>query len=197
MINAAKFRIMDICGITSQGPLQVGIKDFTWARDMHFWQPTYWKTVLSQSLASHIALIATEHSLNYTIEMEGDGIEENYIHEWDHGLSGPQDHITFVGRHKAFYNPNLAAAANAYLLDLHARHVKYGFTHIVNFVADTLGIHLHDKDNRLICSELPRVIFKQFKIIYPPAWDNLCSPMSWQIWQDPDFTIIPASEFYK
>jgi len=170
MIRVGCFRVGDVVGTTSLSPLACIIKARTWG----------WRKMFDQGLCNHIATVVTEHGLLYFMEMLGKGIHETDIHEYDH--FAPRDHICWVGRHPAMDDPAKRMCYNNYMLDLHARHIKYGYEDIANFITEEVGIHLKDKQDTLICSELPRVGFKRFGIPYPVNWDKECAPSDWQQW---------------
>jgi hypothetical protein len=170
MIHVERLQIGDIVGTTSLSPLACAIKLKTWG----------WRKMFNQGLCNHIATVVSEHSLNYFMEMLGKGIHETDINEYDH--SAPRDHICFVGRHHAFDDCVTRERYNDYILQLHAKHIKYGYEDIANFIFEDVGIRLKDKQETLICSELPRSGFKKFGISYPSNWDKDCAPSDWQQW---------------
>jgi hypothetical protein len=172
MIHVDKLRIGDVVGTTDLSFLSSMIKLRTWG----------WCSMLSQSKCSHIATVVQEHGLFYLMEMEGKGITESDVNKYDH--SPPRAHICFVGRHPVFNRMAIQLQYNDYMLLLHEKHVKYGFEDIANFVLEEVGIRLHDKQDTLICSELPRVGFAKCGIPYPQAWEKDCSPENWQVWPD-------------
>ena len=172
MIKVQNLQVGDIVGTTSLSALSIGIKIRTWG----------WRKAFDQTKASHIATVVSEHTLSYFMEMLAKGIHETDINEYDH--SAPRQHICFVGRHRAFENPQTQAMYNSIMLELHARHVKYGYEDLANFILEKVGIRLKDKQDTLICSELPRVGFKHCGIPYPSTWDKECAPSDWQQWVD-------------
>lgn len=179
-LNPEAFRIGDVVGTTSLSALSAAIKIKTWG----------WRYAFAQSRSSHIATVTTEHTLNYFMEMLGKGIHQTDINEY--GSSGPSAHVVFVGRHKAFDNDSVRTTYNNYMLALHARHIKYGYEDIANFILGDVGIRLKDKQDTLICSELTRAGYAKVGIPFPTAWEKNCSPADWQRWVDPSYEIIPV-----
>jgi hypothetical protein len=172
MIKVQNLRIGDIVGTTSLSALSIGIKIRTWG----------WRKAFAQDRSSHIATVVSEHTLFYFMEMLAQGIHETDVNEYDH--SAPRQHIAFVGRHRAFESEATQKTYNDFMLELHARGIKYGYEDLANFILEKIGIHLKDKQETLICSELPRAGFKYCGIPYPSAWDKDCSPADWQQWVD-------------
>jgi hypothetical protein len=180
MINVQNLRIGDVCGTTSLNPLTMMIKWNTWGK----------RYIFDQTKASHVTTVVTEHGLNYFMEMLSKGIHQTDINEYDH--SKPFPHICFVGRHSAFEDIGIRNHYNEIMLELHEKHVKYGWEDLINFVLVKYGLQIKDNPNRNICSVLPRIGFKHVGISYPYKWDIMpyCSPMDWQLYKDPRFTDI-------
>lgn len=167
MIKVENLRPGDIVGVTSGSPLATVIKLRTWG----------WKHAFDQTKASHIAVVVDRgQGLLYLAEMLSNGLDLNEIHEYDH--TPPRSHICFVGRLPALDNLELRSKFNAFILEAHARKVKYGFEDLLKF----LNIPLKDNQNTWICSELPREDCKKQAITYPNTWDKNCAPADWQRW---------------
>jgi len=178
-MNIRNFQIGDIVGTTSLAPWTMAIKGKTWG----------WRYIFSQTKSSHIATVCGEHRLFYFMEMLGKGIHQTDIHDYDN--RAPKSHVCFVGRHKAFDDPVIREKYNEFMLDLHERRVKYGWDDIENHILVKLGIQIHDKEDTLICNELPKVGFAWCKIPYPKEWDSpTFAPMHWQVYKNPLFTDV-------
>jgi len=179
MIKVQNLRIGDIVGTTSLAPWTWFIKGKTWG----------WTSIFSQGKCNHIATVCGEHRLVYFMEMIGRGIHQTDIHDYDNRI--PMSHVCFVGRHKAFDDPNVREKYNDYMLTLHEHRVKYGWDDIKNHIFNTIGIHIRDKEETLICNELPRVGFAYCGIPYPKEWDSArFAPIDWQIWKDSNYINI-------
>ena len=172
MIRINKLMVGDIIGTTSGSPLAMIIKARTWG----------WRKMFSQKHSSHIAVVVDRgHGLLYFAEMLAGGIALTNIQEYNN--RAPRQHICFVGRH-----PTVASSAmkrgiiSDQILYLHSRKVKYGFDDLFDYLTESFGIHIPDKESTLICSELPRVGFKKADVETPSAWDEKCSPQDWQSW---------------
>lgn len=173
MINISKLEIGDIIGTTSGSPVATLIKIKTWG----------WRRAFSQQHSSHIATVVNRgHGLLYLAEMLPGGIELTNIHEYDN--KAPRQHFCWVGRHPAFGSEEVKLKYNNLILALHSRKVRYGYDDLINYISEGIGIHLKDREDRIICSELPRVGFKGCSIPYPSNWEGKCSPMDWQCWVD-------------
>jgi hypothetical protein len=172
MINLSALQIGDIIGTTSGSPLATLIKLNTWG----------WRFMFSQKKASHIATVVDRgHGLYYFAEMQASGIALTEIHAYCNVV--PMQHVCWVGRNPELNNLGTQVKYNNAILALHARRVKYGYDDLFDYITERVGIHIRDKENRIICSELPRVAYKQIGISYPPSWEGKCSPMDWQEWE--------------
>jgi len=174
MIKINNLEVGDIIGTTSGTPLASLIKLKTWG----------WRNAFAQNKSSHIAVVVDRgHGLLYFAEMLSSGIALTEIHDYDH--SAPRQHICYVGRHPLIANnEELRNTFNKTVLELHARKVKYGYDDLFDYCTETIGIKLRDKEDTLICSELPRVAFKACGIHYPVNWEGKCSPKDWQCFAD-------------
>ena len=174
MINFKNLRVGDIVGTTSGSPLACLIRLNTWG----------WKYFFTQSKASHIAVVVDRGGgLLYLCEMLASGIAFTSLDAYD--CKAPKQHFTFVGRHPALDDDSMRARFNLCAIELHAQHIKYGFDDLADYITDRVGIHIKEKENRIICSELPRVIFETIGVPYPAQWKGKCSPMDWQMFLPP------------
>jgi hypothetical protein len=160
-------RIGDIVGTTSGAPIACAIH----------WRLWGWRNMFRQDLPNHIAIVVNRsHGLLYLAEMLGKGIALTEIHEYEQ--RAPLQHVCFVGRHAALNEASTQVKLNNYLLEAHARKVKYGYEGLLLF----LNLKVKDDPARLICSELAREAFRIARIPFPRPWEENCSPRDWWEW---------------
>ena len=173
MIKIDKLKVGDIVCTTSASPIAVAIKIKLWG----------WRNCFNEKLANHTGIICRRSnysSLLYIAEMLSDGLNYTALSEYDH--KHPRNHFVFVGRHPKMDGFRLSKECmiNHFISNAHDAYIKYGYEDLLHF----LNSKVKDNPNTLICSELPREVFRDCGITYPKQWDIDCSPKDWQTWVD-------------
>lgn len=129
--------------------------------------------LFSTRISTHIVVACESHGLMYGMEMGPRKIRMVDLREYENGRFG--NHIVFVGRHVDM-TPDKAFMAWSWLHDAHAKSIKYDHVELLKF----LNLPVTDDPDRLICSGLPRELFRAQRLRYDPAFDVKVSPLNWQ-----------------
>lgn len=203
-IDPRKLRVGDIFGTTSFSVVGWGIRLMTWGGKKAF-------CLDEASHAGVIAdrgaglLYACEMQPTKVVTLYRDKVTKEYVslngmradssYEAIKGRSGlclselsgyvntqMRPHFVYVGRHPAFNDKTRRDKVNDFMLDTHAKGVKYGFEDILRFLPGLSWVK--DKPSTLICSEWTREILRVAEIKYPSKWDDDVSPKDLQEWPE-------------
>jgi hypothetical protein len=129
------------------------------------------------NLSTHICMVAdVGQGVLQWIEMAPPTIRSKPLSEYDNGAWG--EHIVFVGDPFAGKSEGDRMRANDWLLHSWSLRINYNIEELFRFWDDTLP----DDQSKIVCSDLPRNMYRYMQMDYPHEWDDLCSPYNWQAW---------------
>jgi hypothetical protein len=186
MIRSDLLQVGDVGGTTSRDFAAIAIKAKIWG----------WMSILNPYKCNHsFTVVRVPEDTVGTgrvlfkagslciAEMGADGVDLMPFDEYRTDYKG--DHYVFIGRHLFFRdNPPAQDMYSKFILDLRARHIKYGWEDILR-EEKWIDPMIKDNPNTLICNQLPREGFKRLGIPYPEQFNTAqFSPRDWQEWDD-------------
>jgi hypothetical protein len=120
---------------------------------------------LDPTIASHVFVVCKEHDLLYGMSMDLNGLSQDDLNTWEHGVFG--DHIVFVARPFEWDNYALQDKINQWLLKSHEIGIKYDVLELLRW----WGLPVYDDPKKIVCGDFTRIMLQTFGLAHPKEWD--------------------------